>query len=234
MVFTSIRLTSDLVMRKPNGSTVHVTNGAHVWDANHCGPHLIVSNEVAPERVAIERWDTNGKRIERLSEGPTDWGGACSADGSVWYYIPHTPHPGIRRCDRRGCREIWSGFAIGLSTSPDGKRLAFLTMDARGSVVRWIGADGGETHEVADSETTCVAGWASDQTLWVSHRREGKLIWTEVDADSGRETGKTVPGTRDCSDARPDPASPVSPDLRIVYDQTSQIRLLPKELLAAR
>jgi serine/threonine protein kinase len=232
MVFASIRLTSDLVLQKPNGTQVNLTNGAHVWDANHCGPNLIVSNELAPERVVVERWDLSGKRIERLSDGPTDWGSACSADGNVWFYIPHTPHPGIRRCDRRGCREIYKGFAIGLSASPDGKRLVFLTMDTRGSVVRWIGTDGGETHEVADSETTCPAGWATAQTVWVSRRREGKLLWTEVDADSGKETGKTVPGTRDCSDARPDPASPVSPDLRIVYDQTSQIRLLGKDHLA--
>jgi len=234
MVFASIRLTSDLVLVKPDGTQVNVTNGAHVWDADRCGRNLIVSNELAPEHVVIERWDLSGKRIERLSEGPTDWGSACSADGNVWFYIPHTPHPGIRRCDRRGCREIYKGFAIGLSASPDGKRLVFLTMDTRGSVVRWIGTDGGETHEVADSETTCPAGWASAQTVWVSRRREGKRLWTEVDADSGKETGKTVPGTRDCSDARPDPASPVSPDLRIVYDQTSQIRLLAKDHLAER
>jgi len=234
MVFASIRLTSDLVLQKPDGTRVNVTNGAHVWDADRCGPNLIVSNELAPERVVIERWDLSGKRIERLSDGPTDWGSACSADGNVWFYIPHTPHPGIRRCDRRGCREIYQGFAIGLSASPDGKRLVFLTMDTRGSVVRWIGTDGGETHEVADSETTCPAGWATNQTVWVSRRREGKLLWTEVDADSGKETGQTVPGTRDCSDARPDPASPVNPDLRIVYDQTSQIRLLAKDHLAQR
>ena len=55
-----------------------------------------------------------------------------------------------------------------------------------------------------------------------------------VEANSGRETGKTVPGTRDCLDGKPDPASPVDPDLRIVYDETSQLRLLPREYLLVR
>jgi hypothetical protein len=57
-------------------------------------------------------------------------------------------------------------------------------------------------------------------------------VWTEVEADTGRETGKTAPGGRDCADARPDPDSPVNADLRIVYDQTSQLRLVPNEHLA--
>jgi len=75
-------------------------------------------------------------------------------------------------------------------------------------------------------------GWASAETMWVSRRRGREIVWTEVDADTGRETGQTVPGSRDCGDARPDPASPVSADLRIVYDQTSQLRLVPNERLA--
>ena len=68
----------------------------------------------------------------------------------------------------------------------------------------------------------------------MSRRREGKIVWTEVDADTARETGKTAPGSRDCNDARPDPVSPVDPDLRIVYDQTSQLRLIDRAYLAER
>jgi len=74
-------------------------------------------------------------------------------------------------------------------------------------------------------------GWASPDTIWVSRRHGREIVWTEVNADTGRETGKTSPGGHDCADNRPDPASPVS-DLRIVYDQTSQIRLVPNEHLA--
>ena len=66
----------------------------------------------------------------------------------------------------------------------------------------------------------------------MSRRHGRKIVWTEVEADTGRETGTTAPGSRDCADARPDPASPVNTDLRIVYDQTSQLRLVPNEHLA--
>jgi hypothetical protein len=92
-------------------------------------------------------------------------------------------------------------------------------------------ADGGPAHDVTDSETGCQAGWASNNTLWVSRRRDGKILWTEVDADSGKETGKTVPGERDCSDGGNDPASPVDTDLRVVASRVSQLRLLPRAQL---
>ena len=136
--------------------------------------------------------------------------------------------------DRDGCRDVYRGFAVGLSLSPDNRRLAFVTMDPRGGAVKWMDANGGPQHEVAETETFCPAGWASATTIWVSRRRGRTIMWTEVDADSGRETGKTRPGTHDCFDGRPDPGSPVNPDLRIVHDQTSQVRLIANDQLTAR
>ena len=234
LAFVSVRLSSDLWVRRPNGGDgfTNLTRNGHVRDVNRCGRDLVVSRELEPERTVIERMDWTGKPIEQLSCGPADWSPACSPDGKTWYFRPHLPQPSIRRCDRAGCRDIYQGFAVGLSPSPDGRRLAFVTLDKRGSVVLWIGEGGGTPHEVAETETGCPVGWASDDTIWVSRRRGHTIVWTEVDADSGRETGKTVPGSHDCYDARPDPASPVNPDLRIVYDQTSQVRVVGRERLA--
>ena len=231
LAFVSVRLASDLWVRKANGTFANLTRNGHVLDANHCGRDLIVSREIEPEKTVIERLDSSGQRLEQLSDGPADWAPACSPDGSVWFYRPHLPRPSIRRCDRQGCRQLFQGLAFGLSASPDGKRLAFVAVDKRGFLVAWINADGGELHEIVETETGCPVGWASAATIWVSRRRGQKIIWTEVDADSGRETGNNAPGSHDCFDARPDPASPVNPDLRIVYDQTSQIRLVDREHL---
>jgi hypothetical protein len=231
LAFVSVRLASDLMQRRPNGTVTNLTRSGHVWEGTRCGRDLIISEELEPERIVIQRVDFTGKHLEQLTEGPRDWSPACSPDGKVWFYRPHLPAPAIRRCDRAGCREIWRGFAIGLEASPDGRRLAYVTMDKRGTIVQWLSADGGEPHDVAETETACPVGWASPDTIWVSRRHGRKIVWTEVNADTGRETGKTSPGGRDCADGRPDPASPVS-DLAIVYDQTSQIRLVPNEHLA--
>src|SRR4030095_5369565 len=101
-------------------------------------------------------------------------------------------------------------------------------------MVKWVGVDGGDVHDVIETETGCPVGWTSSRTLWVSRRRGGSFTWTEVDVDSHRETGRTQPGSRDCSDGRQDPESPVDPDLRIVYQQKSQIRLLGRKFLTRK
>src|SRR5690349_2442006 len=106
--------------------------------------------------------------------------------------------------------------------------------DKRGIAVWWVPSEGGERQEVADAGNPCSPGWASDQRWWISRRVHGQLTWTEVDADSGRETGKTVPGLRDCADGRTDPGSPVDPDLRIIEDRTSQLRLLDAKFLGLK
>ena len=64
-----------------------------------------------------------------------------------------------------------------------------------------------------------------------ARRRDAKIRWTEVDADTGRETGQSVPGQRDCADGNGDPLSPVNPDLRIIRDRASQLRLVPRSYL---
>ena len=233
LAFISILASSDLWLRRPNGAFAKLTKSGLIRDAERCGPDLVVTREIEPEKTIIERIDTAGRHIEKLSDGPADWSPACTGDGKVWYYRPHLPQASIKRCDRDGCREILRGFAFGLSMSPDSQRLAFVTVETRGSTVQWMPAEGGEPHEVADTETSCPPGWASASTIWVSRRRGRKIVWTEVDADSGRETGRTAPGSHDCNDLRPNPISPVNPDLRVIYDQTSQVRLLPSKHLAA-
>ena len=77
---------------------------------------------------------------------------------------------------------------------------------------------------MADSEGACFPGWSSDKTIWVSRRVRGLPTWVEVDADTGKATGRTQPGLKDCMDGDEDPLSPVSPDLRVITKRTSEVR----------
>jgi hypothetical protein len=86
---------------------------------------------------------------------------------------------------------------------------------------------------VVETETLCRPGWSSDRTLWVSRREGPDFVWTEVEADGGRPTGKRVPGSRHCYDGGTDPASPVDPDVRVLADRRSQLRFLPMRYLEA-
>lgn len=230
LVFATTRHRANVLLREPNGRMRPLTDGTDVHSAGRCGGDFVIGGEER-DRSVVKRIDARGSLVKILAPGPTDGTGACSSDGRIWYFSRLRPSPAIRRCDDSDCRDIFSGVAAYPTVSPDGTRIAFMAYEARGPVVYWERAEGGPIHEVSETETACAAGWASSQTLWISRRRDGKVIWTQVDADSGRELGQTVAGSRDCSDGRPDPASPIDPGLRIVYDQRSQLRLLAREHL---
>jgi hypothetical protein len=198
--------------------------------------------EVAPSReprvkvpvLLVGSFASKRARVVRLDRAVTEDAGlgvACSPDGRVWFLVERASTPMIKRCRDSECRVLAQLTSQGLSVSPDGKRLAFVALVPRGPVAGWIPSEGGDLHHVVDSETACTTGWASNQTLWVSRRRDGRILWTEVDADTSKETGRSVPGQRDCTDGNEDPASPVNPDLRVIRDSVSQLRLLPRAYL---
>jgi hypothetical protein len=228
--FVSIRETSNLFVRNAVGQFVAITHGEQVSSAGHCGSDLIVVSRRRSDTV-IERMDTRGNVLQVIGTNWSNSTAACSPDGKVWYIDRMGTEGGIQKCSAAGCREFVSGSVASPSVSPDGDRVEFTAFEKRGPIVKWVNADGGQAHEVSETETGCEAGWASARTLWVSRRRAGKVVWAEVDAESGREVGRTAPGSRDCSDGRRDPNSPVQPDLRIVYDQASQLRLLSRQHL---
>ena len=113
--------------------------------------------------------------------------------------------------------------------SPDGKRIVFIATDgAVGPTVVLADADGGRVRELVQTETGCQPGWASNDGVWVSRRRGGKIVWTELEVASGAETGRSVVGSRDCSDGRFDPRSPVHAGIRVIDEQISQIRIVDR------
>ena len=122
---------------------------------------------------------------------------------------------------------------MSLIISPDGKRLAIVSTDGKkGPIVEIADADGGHIRELTEIETGCRPGWASNDTLWVQRRRGRDVVWKEIDAATAQETGRSAPGSRDCADGKPDPQSPAQRGVRVVYEQTSQLRFLPKAYLS--
>src|SRR6185437_391736 len=116
---------------------------------------------------------------------------ACSSDGSIIFFGSLGEHPGVERCDGNGCRTIFTGPAGALAISPDDKRLAFMSIDGGGATIRWISSDGrGAVHEIADTDNPCAPIWASDKDIWVSLQKGRRQVWTEIDTDSGRPTGR--------------------------------------------
>ena len=112
LAFVSVRLASDLfVAQAERRARQPDQERPRAGKATAAAAISSSAEEVAPEQIVIERLDVSGRRLEQLSEGPRDWSPACAPDGKIWFYRPHSPHPSIRRCDRRGCRDIFQGFA---------------------------------------------------------------------------------------------------------------------------
>ena len=184
--------------------------------------------------MTIERVDVDGRFIAALTTGSWDVDGNCSPDGKILFYLRQKDHPSVVRCDTAGCRSIFERQGMSLSISPDGKRLAIVsTAGKKGPLVEIADADGGRIRELMEVETGCPPGWASNDRLWVQRRRGRDVVWKEIDADTAQETGRSTPGSRDCADGKPDPQSPAQRDVRVVYEQVSQLRFLPKAYLSA-
>ena len=159
LAFISVRLSSDVILRKPNGALVNVTKNGHVWDGNRCGRDLIVSKELAPELIVIERLDAAGKRIEQLSEGPRDCVARLHArwqDLVLPAHLAEPEHPAVR-----------SGTAAGRSSgaSRSGSRRRRTAGGWRSS--RWTSAarscsgsapTAARPHDVAETETNVPGG----------------------------------------------------------------------------
>ena len=149
-------------------------------------------------------------------------------------YIDEENQGRIMACDTTGCRTVLTGaVALSLAISPDDRRVLFSTPTNRGVATRWIALGGGEAHELTQANAPCSPGWSASGAVWTVGRQGGTRGWTEVDADSGRRTGKFVPTSHDCSDGIADPNSPVAVGVRAVVDRTSQLRLLPTRYLPA-
>jgi hypothetical protein len=195
---------------------------------------LIVDRVDEDGHVSIERVDLGGRTLRVLSRSPTDYYSACTRDGLTWFLADQGARPNLARCDDNGCREISAKSVVGLSVSPDGDRLAFVSITSLGLMVEWMSSNGGEIHEITQVDSLCRIGWATARTIWVSKKRDGALVWTEFDVDCGRATGRTTAGTHDCSDGLSDPASPLDSDLRVVASSTSQLRFIGGEHLSVR
>jgi hypothetical protein len=226
MVFVTRQLRSDAWLTPKDGSKRRLTYGGMTKDVAACGPAGFLMAERGPAGISVVRVSLDGRR-EVLTSGHWDFAVECSKTSDDWWFSRSEPGGGLYHCRGRSCERIVSGDVHSTSLSPDGDRLAFFAFGKRGPSVKWIPSEGGAVRDVADSEGACPPGWSSSSTIWVSRRIHGRPIWTEVDADSGRPTGHTSPAANDCQGGYagyPDPLSPVRPEIRIVFETTSQIR----------
>jgi hypothetical protein len=220
------------LVRRSGGGEVRTPVGADIAEASKCGARIIATQGKNGTERTI--WlDSNGRVGDTLAEN-TDYP-RCSSDGRTMFWVTAGQTPTVQRCDGAGCRPLFKGQAGVLSLSPDDSRLAFMTEQNRGHVIRWVATDGqGGGREVTVVDTACNPVWANEKNLWVALRSGRRVVWTEFDSDSTKPTGRTSAGTRDCTDTIADPAAPGEEAVKIELAFHSQLRVLPAKDLPGR
>ena len=227
-VFASNERTASLI-RRSGGAEVDVHIDPDIIWASACGQRMIATQ--VKNGVTRTVWiDSDGSVGGTLADNTMY--PRCSSDGRFMVWEKMGQPMTLQRCDQGGCSTLFKGAAGTLSLSPDDRRLAFLTEENRGHVIRWVATDGqGGGREVAVVDTACYPVWANERDLWVALHNGRRVTWTEFDSDTARPTGRTLAGTRDCTDSVPDPASPGKEAVKIEFSFRSQVRLLPAKYL---
>jgi tRNA A-37 threonylcarbamoyl transferase component Bud32 len=231
LAFVSAKATTSVDARPTAVARDTISTGAFIRAAVACDGGLLMAEKTG-ETTVINRRTFAGNLVSRLTEGPEDHSPSCSSDGRVWCYVKDKPSPGVVRCDGQGCTQIIDRPALAARISPDGSRIIFVSAEKRGLAIYVSAGDGTGIREVRETETFCSPGWSSLHAVWLSRRRGELFVWTEVDIDSNRETGRTTAGTTECSNGDEDPASPVNPDVRVVVQRQAQVRVLAQKYLS--
>ena len=227
-VFVSNKRIVNLV-RRSGGREVRNRVGADISWASSCSARIIATQVRNGTETTV--WlGPDGRVGGTLADGTSS--PRCSSDGRTMFWAALGQTPTLQRCDGTGCRTLFKGEAGTLSLSPDDRRLAFLTEQNRGHVIRWVGTDGqSEGREVRVVDTGCPPVWSSEKDLWIALRNGRRVVWTEFDSDSVKPTGRTSTGTRDCTDGIADPAAPGEEAVKIEFAFQSQVRVLPAKYL---
>ena len=212
----------------------------HLVDSvSACGNDPLTAEEDDDHRGRIARRRLDGTLIRYLTKGPDDWSVSCTPDGH-WYFskFERTGNHLMFCTEAQGqeeenCRPILPGPSPIASVSPDGRRVAIVHMERKGlriSVAKM--ADLQQSRVLRETDSGCRPVWSGDTTLWVSRRQRDALVWSEVDVESGRDTGRVHPGTTDCSDGSPDPSSPEDVNgLRVVNGRVTELRVIASKSL---
>jgi hypothetical protein len=233
IAFRSTTFAADIWTRNARGELEQLTHDIPYSEVTSCGDGYLAA-EPMDDGLSLVLLDRAGQLVRRVSHGKDDHSPSCGPGGSPLYFIRGGEGESLYRCDEpTSCRPLAKGSPFdSVAASPDGKRLLFYKVGNAGPVTSWISSDGGPAHDIALSDTICHPGWSSKDRIWISRRKARGFVWTEVDVDTGRETGRSVAGTRNCSDGGSDPASPVAARVQIRTKIVSQIRLLPTSELA--
>jgi hypothetical protein len=196
---------------------------------SRCGDGYLTLEGLGGNTLIVRR-DEYGRQVDpkplHAVVAPT-----CAADGHVWYYASKKPEPGIVECKGASCNRIVAGEFVMVAVSPSGKRLAFARTRNSGFALGWMWAEDRVVHELPlITGTFCTPTWSSESTLWVVQQRRNRYFWVELNVDSARETGQTLPAGGNCAGGDYESRSPFETRSRVTSTRMSEWRRLRRNV----
>ena len=202
-----------------------------VHAAARCGPDIVVCGEGTIESQSNDS-DADGRFIATLTSGPWDTDPGCSPDGRSF-----------STCDRR------TTLASSVATRrlpddrrapgyepghlPDGKRLALVSTDGQEGARSWRSPTRRQSRSRADGNRDRVPTGLGFERYALGRAAARSRRRLEGDRRRHRPGDRPVrPRLARLRRRKARPHSPAQRDVRVVYEQTSQLRFLPKAYLS--
>jgi hypothetical protein len=231
MIAMSRRISSDAWLVQ-NGHRSRLTADGRTFSASRSpSGDLLVSRLEDDGRYTI--W--NDRRSVELTDGPGDVQPAFSPDGRSWVYSDYA-RKRIMLCSQSdspgSCRILREDNRLPSrpTFSPDGGRVAYVTQLGTPKAV--VVSIASSTPDVSwDTHHQCPLVWSSSDRVWSFELAQGKYVWFERSAYSGRRTGQRFemsragslsPGDTHCWPATGEVPFPL-PEVQIEADEVSQL-----------
>jgi hypothetical protein len=229
LIFTGVTVKVTVEVESPGQGLTSIPLGTYVSSAAPCGADIALSEVLPDGRAVISRLNLTTLQKVVVTAGPDDGQPSCTSDGSKLFHTSLSPQGGLSACDEKGCRLIYAGTIWSAAVSPDGGKIGFILIGRRGPGLYWMNLADGSVRTILDTETVCKPVWSSATALWVSRRRGTAFVWTEIELEEGRATGRELPGASDCTSGWPDPKSPGPSEVRLTRARKTQVRLIRNE-----
>jgi serine/threonine protein kinase len=174
----------------------------------------------------------SGGQVVKLTQGQIDLDPDISDDGRWVTFIRKARaivHCAVPSDEDPRCRVILDGVApTGSRTvrvSPDGRHVAFVDTEAGSGAfsLRVLSSETGQVKDLGRVGYVCKLQWGGPGRIWYVNRSPRQ--WVEVDASTGRPTGRAGEVGRDDEVCSSRPPGVSEPRYRVRADVVEQIRL---------
>ena len=156
------------------------------------GELLVAKSEAGSTETIWSR--TADGAFRKVTNGPQDTSPDFSPDGTTWVYVDYARRSiMICKTGTDECRVLRRDEVLPTAPrfSPDGLKVAYVTMGAAPRVMAFA-VSGGKEWPMGGTHWQCPPVWSSATRVWIFEGSAGGFGWVEKDLETGLRTGRRV------------------------------------------